>query len=232
MRKNIFKCAYIFLLSFLLLIGCTTPSVTKEEKDSNKEDAYRQQEDLSEKSSQDEAEKADRSESTETEGKRTAIQSDHNGNEWAEQPTAGSQNKVAKNINYHTYENERFGFIVQYPDTFTRGPEPTNGDGLVFDNGEAEIRAYGGYDIDEDHLQTLHEMTTDEAPGSVAFEKRGNNWFAISFVDSKDQIIYQKSILKGGVISTVRFTYPAFQKEKYDDLVSHVVDTFVPSSGN
>ncbi|WP_437832673.1 hypothetical protein ACQRXC_24005 (plasmid) [Niallia taxi] len=44
--------------------------------------------------------------------------------------------------------------------------------------------------------------------------------------------MFQKSNPEAGVISTVKLTYPASQKEKFDELVNHVVDTFVPSSGD
>lgn len=173
------------------------------------------------------------SESSETEI-ASSPQQNEDQNNYAEQETnttAFSQETTSSDYHYNGYQNERFGFYVQYPDSFIAGPEPDNGDGRSFDNGEMEITAYAGFDIYQDSLQTEYQYAISDAIGPIAFQKTGDNWFAVSFFDANNNIVYHKTILKKGIVSTVILTYPASQKEKYDALVSHVVNTFVPANG-
>ena len=47
--------------------------------------------------------------------------------------------KRSESFSYNTYKNDRYGFTVEYPTTFTKGEEPTNGDGRKFYNGDSTI---------------------------------------------------------------------------------------------
>lgn len=255
MKKNIVRFTSILALQLLLLVGCSD-STDKEEASKTEETILKEtsheetnaeavskdsvQNKVNEKTSSEE--NADTQEQTEettenaaAESTSTPQQTENQKNlseEEAKTTTATSQTATSEQYNYMSYENARFGFIVQYPDTFKAGRAPDNGDGLGFSNGEAEISAYGSFDVFEDNLQSNYEFATDDIVGPIALQKRGDDYFIVSFVDANDNIVYQKSNLQAGVISTVRLTYPASQKEKYDELVNHVVDTFVPSSGD
>lgn len=251
MKKNIVRFTSILALPLLLLVGCSD-STDKEEASKTEETILKEttqeetnaeavskdnvQNKVKEKTSSEE--NADIQEQTEEATENAAVESTSSENqknlseEEAKTTTATSQTATSEQYNYMSYENTRFGFIVQYPDTFKAGRAPDNGDGLGFSNGEAEISAYGSFDVFEDNLQSYYEFATDDVVGPIALQKRGDDYFIVSFVDANDNIVYQKSNLQAGVISTVRLTYPASQKEKYDELVNHVVDTFVPSSGD
>ncbi len=245
MKKKIVRFTSVLALPLLLLVGCSESTDNGEASKTKETKA----EAVSKKSMENEVkektlskESADTEEQTEETTENAAAESTSTPQQTEDQnnfsengvntTTAISQNATLEEFNYMSYENARFGFIVQYPDTFKAGRAPDNGDGLGFSNGEAEISAYGSFDVLQDNLQSYYEFSTDDAVNPIALQKRGDNYFIVSFIDANDNIVYQKSKLQAGVISTVKLTYPASQKEKYDEMVNHVVDTFVPSSGD
>ncbi|MEX6702300.1 hypothetical protein ABS315_22310 [Peribacillus frigoritolerans] len=96
---------------------------------------------------------------------------------------------------------------------------------------EAKITAYGSHALDEDALQTEYQYATSDAVGPIAHKKTGDNWFAVSFVDANNDIVYRKTIIQNGILSSVILTYPASKKANYDGLVTHVVSNFIPGKG-
>ncbi|HWL24239.1 MAG TPA: hypothetical protein VNR38_10915 [Ureibacillus sp.] len=239
MNNNIFRLTTVLALPALLLVGCNDRTVEEElespqKKVVNVETAEEpKKETPSEETNGSQNQNEAYSESSETEIASSPQQNEDQNNvtEKETNTTAFSQKAPSSDFNYNTYDNARFGFSVQYPDSFIAGPEPDNGDGRSFDNGEMEITAYAGFDVFEDSLQSNYQSAISDAVGPIAFQKTGDNWFAVSFFDANNNIVYHKAILKKGIISTVILTYPASQKEKYDALVSHVVNTFIPANG-
>jgi transcription-repair coupling factor (superfamily II helicase) len=143
---------------------------------------------------------------------------------------ASNPNPPSGGFKYKSYENGRFGFTVQYPDAFTVGPQPTNDDGLQFDNGECEIVAYGSFVLDNETIQTDYQQTIIDAKASIAYQKLGSNWFVISY-KGVNNIVYEKSIIQDGVSYVLKITYPSSQQAKYGPMVTHIVNTFVPGHG-
>ena len=237
MNNNIFRLTTVLALPALLLVGCNNSIVEEEspqKKVVNVETTEEpKKENPSEETNGSQNQNDGYSESSETEI-ASSPQQNEDQNNYAEQETnttAFSQETPSSDYHYNGYQNERFGFYVQYPDSFIEGPAPDNDDGRTFDNREMEIRAYGSIALGEDALQTEYQFVVSDAVGPIAYQKTGDNWFAVSFFDDNNNIVYHKTILQNGILSTVRFTYPASQKEKYDALVSHVVSTFVPGNG-
>ncbi|MEH6956576.1 hypothetical protein [Neobacillus drentensis] len=133
---------------------------------------------------------------------------------------------------YKSYTNPRFGFKVEYPTNFKIGPEPTNGSGRDFSLGEANIRASAGR-VEGWDIQTLLSWSIEEANESpISYKKVGDNWFAISYKDKDDYIVYQKSIIKDGFSYELEIRYPLSQQNKYETMVEYVVKTFVPGNGD
>ena len=237
MNNNIFRLTTVLALPALLLVGCNDSIVEEEyrqKKVVNVETTEEpKKETPSEETNGSQNQNDAYSESSETEI-ASSPQQNEDQNNYAEQETnttAFSQETPSSDYHYNGYQNERFGFYVQYPDSFIEGPAPDNDDGRTFDNGEMEIRAYGSIALGEDALQTQYQFVVSDAVGPIAYQKTGDNWFAVSFFDDNNNIVYHKTILQNGILSTVRLTYPASQKEKYDALVSRVVSTFVPGNG-
>ncbi|WML54338.1 hypothetical protein RCG17_06740 [Neobacillus sp. PS3-12] len=131
---------------------------------------------------------------------------------------------------YKSFKNSRFGFTVQYPDTFTVGPEPTNNDGRQFNNGECEIVAYGSFVVDGDTIQRDYEQAISDAKASIAYQKLGDNWFVISYKDVNN-IVYEKAIIQDGVSYNLKITYPSSRQAKYGSMVTHIVNSFAPGHG-
>ncbi|USK58511.1 hypothetical protein [Peribacillus asahii] len=237
MNNTIFRLTTVLALPALLLVGCNDSIVEEEsppKKAVNVETAEEpKKETPSEETNGSQNQNDAYSESSETEIASNSQQNEDQNN-YAEKETnttAFSQETPSSDYHYNGYSNARFGFYVQYPDSFIAGPEPDNGDGRYFDNGEAEIRAYGSIALDEDALQTEYQFAISDAVGPIAYQKTGDNWFAVSFIDDNNNIVYRKTILQNGILSTVILTYPDSQKAKYDALVSHVVSTFIPGNG-
>jgi hypothetical protein len=131
---------------------------------------------------------------------------------------------------YKSFKNSRFGFTVQYPDSFTVGPQPTNNDGRQFDNGECEIVAYGSFVLDGYTIQKEYDQAIVDSKVSIAYQKLGNNWFVISYKDVNN-IVYQKAIIQDGVSYNLKITYPSSKQDKYGPMVTHIVNSFVPGHG-
>ncbi len=58
---------------------------------------------------------------------------------------------------WQTYENERFNYSVEYPQTFTRQEGPQNNDGRVFVNSATSttIRVYGRHNVNNDSVDSF-----------------------------------------------------------------------------
>ncbi|MBM7654563.1 hypothetical protein [Neobacillus cucumis] len=143
---------------------------------------------------------------------------------------ASNPNTTSGGFKYKTYQNGRFGFTVQYPDTLKMGPEPTNDDGRQFANEECEILAYGSFVLDNETIQTEYQQAIDDAKISIAYQKLGSNWFVVSYKDVNN-IVYEKSIIQDGVNYVLQITYPSSQQAKYGPMVTHIVNTYVPGHG-
>ena len=59
----------------------------------------------------------------------------------------GAGSYACAQTSYLTYHNERFGFAIQYPNTFRLSEPPANGDGIAFlaPDHAADFRAFSGF---------------------------------------------------------------------------------------
>lgn len=108
------------------------------------------------------------------------------------------------------YENDRFGYGVDVPESFAPQPEAENGDGRVFisRSPQGEIAVGGQYNALE---RTLAEAADFAAGERVIAYRRLNekqNWFVLSWLDDEGKIVYLRQQLSGDTICALQFTYP------------------------
>jgi hypothetical protein len=133
-----------------------------------------------------------------------------------------------------TYQNDRYGTTIDYPDQFKPEPPPDADDGRRFKSTDgAKFAVYASYALDST-LADIEEFTLKNlAPGAVVtYKTKGDNWFVISGTAGAN-IFYQRHLLShGGQMSeTFSMTYPAAAKQSYDAIVARMAKSFRAGKG-
>ncbi len=133
-----------------------------------------------------------------------------------------------------TYQNDRYGTTIDYPDQFKAEPPPDADDGRRFKSADgAKFAVYASYALDST-LAEIQEFTLQHlAPGAVVtYKTQGDNWFVISGTNGAD-IFYERHMLShGGQMSEgFSMTYPAASKQSYDAIVTRMAKSFRPGKG-
>lgn len=145
---------------------------------------------------------------------------------------------------YREYQNERFGFSVEYPpEILFMQPPPTNGAGRSFlsEEQDAEFIINGGYLLgpildagagDSNEKQILaanyyYILTTEYPNAKITYQKlsEANGWYVISGV-MNNEVFYRKVNLIRGSNSyylTFIMKYPVSEKEMYDKILETIV---------
>ena len=137
-----------------------------------------------------------------------------------------NEHNQSSSYTYNRYANGRFGFSVKIPSSFTAGPEPTNGDGRVFTDGDCKITAYGStMNVLEDNetVETYYKRALEDIGGveGASYHTISGNSYVISYVEG-DAIVYQKGITQNNCITTLIIEYPTKLSSQYDALVNEV----------
>ncbi len=141
---------------------------------------------------------------------------------------------AARAGNWLTYQNDRYGTTIDYPDQFKPEPPPDANDGRRFNSADgAKFAVYAAYALDST-LADIQEFTLKNlAPGAVVtYKTKGDNWFVISGTAGAN-IFYQRHLLShGGQMSeTFSMTYPAAAKQSYDAVVARMAKSFRAGKG-
>jgi len=141
---------------------------------------------------------------------------------------------AARAGNWLTYQNDRYGTTIDYPDQFKPEPPPDANDGRRFNSADgAKFAIYASYALDST-LADIQEFTLKNlAPGAVVtYKTKGDNWFVISGTAGAN-IFYQRHLLShGGQMSeTFSMTYPAAAKQSYDAVVARMAKSFRAGKG-
>jgi hypothetical protein len=142
---------------------------------------------------------------------------------------------AARAENWLTYQNDRYGTTIDYPDVFKPEPPPDADDGRAFKSADgarfAVSASYGGIDS---NLAAYRDSTIKHlAAGQVVtYQTSGSNWFVISGTKGSD-IFYERHMLSHGGELTEDFVilYPAAAKTAYDPIVARMSKSFRSGSG-
>lgn len=136
-------------------------------------------------------------------------------------------------LTYSRYGNDRFGFAVDVPIDWVADPESGSGDGVVHrsPDGLGELTVFGANNLDDDSVEAASEASQqaiirDGGRITYAAAATAGDYFTISGYDADGDIFYTREWVGPGSSNTLTWTYPTDQKQKYDDLVNHVVESF------
>lgn len=127
---------------------------------------------------------------------------------------------------YEEYYNTRFGFTIEYPDTFVAKPLPDNGDGIIYSapDGSAELTVSGINNVNKETVTSIYNNLLKEH-SNASYKKQENNWMVVSWLEG-DNIIYEKSVAGSGSINTFILKYSSKEKDYYSSIVSHINASF------
>jgi hypothetical protein len=136
---------------------------------------------------------------------------------------------------WRTYQNDRYGTTIDYPDQFKPEPPPGADDGRTFTSADgAQFSVYASYNAENFNLTAYQDSTLKNLdPGhAVTYKASGNNWFVISGTKGGN-IFYERHLLSHGGQMTEGFsmTYPAVAKQTYDPIVARMAKSFRPGKG-
>jgi len=137
--------------------------------------------------------------------------------------TAASQ---APTITYISYANDRFGFTIDYPDSFVTKSTPDNGDGIILasKDGNAELSVSGINNALGDTAASFFKSLTEEHP-DASLKTTQDNWVTMSWTDG-DTVYYQKSVIGTGSIDTFVLKYPKTQEDVYTTIITYLETSF------
>lgn len=134
-----------------------------------------------------------------------------------------------------TYQNDRYGTTIDYPDFFKMQPPPDDDDGRKFKSADgADFTVSASYAALDFTLATYRDFIVKNLdPGSViTYERRGKDWFVVSGTRD-DKIFYEKHLLshKGEMNEDFVIAYPAARKRIYDPIVTRMAKSLRSGTG-
>ena len=134
-----------------------------------------------------------------------------------------------------TYGNARFGYVIAYPaDLLVPEREADNGDGRQFHarHGTAKMSVWGAYNAEGQSPEEIaRNYAGDCGAGKVTYKVAKPRLVAFSCVTPAGRVIYQKTVIRQDVLSTVRFDYPNEERTIWDPVVRKVSGSLSAGSG-
>jgi hypothetical protein len=129
-----------------------------------------------------------------------------------------------------SYENARFGYILDIPPGYEGEGEADNGDGQIFTpaSGTQLLRVYGGNALDgfEETVKTAMGYARDDG-WNLSYERVTPRW--ASFSGTKNgMIVYARaiSLCGGDQYASFELQYPKRDLEKMNPVVERLVASF------
>lgn len=132
------------------------------------------------------------------------------------------------NLGFQTYTNSRYGFRVDYPESFRPELPPENGGGLSFksQDGEATLVVSGRNDAGLT-LKSEFDSAIKNVQGQLGYNKMGGSWFVVTWTDG-DIVGYTKEFVGSASQNSFTITFPVEQKPQYDSVVTKIEKSFKP----
>ncbi|WP_411679599.1 hypothetical protein [Clostridium thailandense] len=128
-------------------------------------------------------------------------------------------------ISYKKYSNSKFGFSIEYPNTFTIKTNPNNDDSKIFSSSDntTELTVSARNNISNESVSSVYNNLLTKHKDS--YHKQEGNWFIMYWMEN-NLIVYQKSIVGSGSIDSFIIKYPMEQKQQYDKIITHLNESF------
>ena len=117
---------------------------------------------------------------------------------------------------YVRYDNGRFGFGLDVPDSFRAMPEPTNGDGMQYRLGKLAVLTASGMLWDEPDF----DGTCPASDHVTARKETAKTCFATG--KANGFIFWERAVIAHGTMFSLRFQYVESLKDAMDSVVTHV----------
>ncbi len=140
---------------------------------------------------------------------------------------------AAKADSWLTYQNDRYGTTIDYPDVFKMQPPPGSDDGRAFKSADgADFTVSASYFALDYTIAKYRDYIVNnlDAGSTITYETRGKNWFVISGTKT-DSIFYEKHLLSHGMNEDFVMSYPASRKEIYDPIVARMAKSLRSGRG-
>lgn len=148
----------------------------------------------------------------------------------SQKPSASASSRQesspSSEISYKQYQNERYGFSIEYPSYLSSDIQPDNGDGMSFSSGDGSVKltVSGENNILGDTPDSVLQGILKDH-GSLADQQSEDGWCTASWT-SGDTVSYEKNVVGKGSINTFVFSYPASQKDFYAPVIEHLNESF------
>jgi len=132
-------------------------------------------------------------------------------------------------VKYTYYENARFGFSVEYPNSFTNVIESANLDGITCtDKDKNEFKVWSGCNTLNYNVQqeiNISKKTYENL--KLTSENIVSNSYVLTWQQNHN-IIYQYIIVGTYQISGFQLTYAKRDSQKFEDIIKHITESFNP----
>jgi hypothetical protein len=131
------------------------------------------------------------------------------------------------------YRNERFDFVVAYPDTLLIPVDTSDnraGRRFVSADSSVVLAAFGRSLSPDDSAASVFDrriLKRQEESGLIIHAREDDSSFVLSGA-SGERIYYEKSVVYAGRIATFELTYPIRMKPSLDSLAARMADRFGP----
>lgn len=134
----------------------------------------------------------------------------------------------AEQLRYTRYRNEAFDFTVAYPDTLLQPVGEIGGDrGREFASRDSQVVmiAYAVEDVSPEQLADQYQKQLDDPGSRLTYHVQHGNWYVVAG-RRDDQVFYEKTIFREGVLKTVRIQYPASYQAYLEPVLATVSTSF------
>lgn len=152
-------------------------------------------------------------------------------------PLSPAKNSKPLAPGYARFQNNRFGFSMDYPKKILKplGTAPGTGETFTSKDGKAELCAYGVYNsMDHSLAEMLAEdikYQRDEGKDiTITAKVIGESWYTVAGTVDSDVFFVKAIVTADNRINKFVFRYPLAKKELYDQIVSEVEHSFVAGS--
>ncbi len=132
----------------------------------------------------------------------------------------------SEDVRFKTYANARYGFRIDFPQSFVAGQAPENGDGMKFKSpdGHAMLAVYGSNNPGQG-LADYYADALRSTKGELGYHISGKTWFVITSKEG-ETLSYQKTFVGSASENSFTLSFPADEKSTYDGVVTHIEKSF------
>lgn len=144
-------------------------------------------------------------------------------------PTAAPSSNL-NNVKYTTYTDSTYNFKVDIPTFLFKETSSEEGSSFVSADGKTKLVVYGS-DVpsyyDNLDMEMIYDSIVSEIQRETNYDRIGDDWLVISW-DDNDTVYYMKYYLITSYEDNVLImSYPKLQEKAYDDIVTHISQSFI-----